>query len=179
MAMNLWKRMKQWATRLRVRYSKHDDGLYLFFRRDGKSQYETNTVYITSCINQVITSKVRRGGRYINQDTIWTTDGKTTVISFPKGEDTVLYIPKANRVTEITVANTSITNPLSDFGLMTSLEYLDVNCTDVYGKFSDLYKCIFLRFLNIKNTNISGYTSDGIKFLTNLIDVEYDEGKDL
>lgn len=149
--------IKNGIAKLKLNYTKADDGLYLFFEQDN-SVY-ANEVWITSAIMQCpVLKKKNAKGEYVPVRMQYVQEHKTIKFEFTPDADYVIYIPKANRITKITLDYTTVTNPLSDFARITSLTYLSIIDTKIHGNVNEL-KCLpFLGQLYLSDTYIKGIT---------------------
>ena len=166
--------IKNRITRLRLQYSKYDDGLYLFFMKD-TTGVKDNVVYITSAIPQNISLKKKNEkGEYCIMELMYLQEGITRQLNFSAEGDYVIYIPKANRITYLTLDDSTVTNPLCDFARMTSLTLLSIIDTNVYGNIDELKKLPFLNSLHISDDYIKGINSNTFKkwpHKLNMVDV--------
>lgn len=153
--------IKNAFTRFRLQYSKYDDGLYLFFGKDRYNRPEDNQVFITSSIDQNIILKMKApDGNYNAVQTKFVREHDTINFIFPVTEEYVIYIPKANRITKLTLDDSMVTNPLSDFARMTSLHLLSIMDTEVRGNINELKKLPFLSILCLSSKYIKGINKD-------------------
>lgn len=149
--------IKNGITKLKLNYSKKSDGLYLFFTKD--NSVDINEVWITSAIMQCpVLKKKNSKGEYILVKMQYAEEHKTAKFEFKPDADYVIYIPKANRITKITLDYTTVTNPLSDFARITSLTYLSIVGTKIHGNVNELKKLPFLGQLYLSDTYIKGIT---------------------
>ena len=156
--------IKNAFTRFRLQYSKYDDGLYLFFTKNDYNRPEDNHVVITSSIDQNITLKMKApDGNYNAIQMKFVREHDTISFIFPVTEDYIIYIPKANRITKLTLDDTTVTNPLSDFARMASLHLLSIMDTEVHGHINELKKLPFLSILCVSSKYIKGIDKDTFK----------------
>ncbi len=149
--------IKNGIAKLKLNYTKKDDGLYLFFEQDN-SVY-ANEVWITSAIMQCpVLKKKNAKGKYVPVKMQYVEEYKTIKFEFTADADYVIYIPKANRITKITLDYTTVTNPLSDFARITSLTYLSIIGTKIHGNVNELKQLPFLGQLYLSDTYIKGIT---------------------
>lgn len=149
--------IKNEITKLKLNYSKKSDGLYLFFEKD--DSVDINEVWLTSAIMQCpVLKKKNSKGEYIPVKMQYV-DVNTAIFKFKPDADYVIYIPKANRITKITLDYTTVTNPLSDFARITSLTYLSIVGTKIHGNVNELKKLPFLGQLYLSDTYIKGITN--------------------
>lgn len=149
--------IKNGITKLKLNYSKKSDGLYLFFAKD--DSVDINEVWLTSAIMQCpVLKKKNSKGEYIPVKMQYV-DVNTAIFKFKPDADYVIYIPKANRITKITLDYTTVTNPLSDFARITSLTYLSIVGTKIHGNVNELKKLPFLGQLYLSDTYIKGITN--------------------
>lgn len=149
--------IKNAIIKFKLRYSKNDDGLYLFFTNDPKNTLEDNMVYINTAIPQNIVLKKRnKKGEYEVVEVAVMKEWDRKTFTFPAKGDYVIYIPKANRITKLSLDYSTVTNSLTDFVEMTSLTLLSLTETNVHGNINDLKKLPFLQQLYVSPKYIKG-----------------------
>lgn len=150
--------IKNGIAKMKLNYYKKSDGLYLFFAKD--NSVDINEVWLTSAIMQCPALKKKNSkGEYITVKMQYMEEHETTKFKFKPDADYVIYIPRANRITKITLDYTTVTNPLSDFARITSLTYLSIIGTKIHGNVNELKKLPFLGQLYLSDTYIKGITN--------------------
>ena len=148
--------IKNKLAEIKLRYSRNDDGLYLFFYTDPNAS-DMNEVWLTTSIAQNIVLKKKNSG--INWDTVkavYPDRNETVKFKFDKSSEYVIYISKANRLTKITLDDTTVYCPLENFSRMTSLQLLSIMNTNITGNINELKKLPFLSILCVSSKYIKG-----------------------